>query len=564
MADYNILLGVEVNTSDVQTKINGIQSKLDPIKITIDTNYTQKQINTIKSQIQSLNNFKINLGTSSKKGVFNSGINEANKAYSDLMNLAKRINSIRFQISGLDSAKNAGQIQELSGQLNRLMTDYNNLYNTFTKGLNTSQLDIFKNKINSVETELEKLRATEQTMSKQGMDTSRTRANIDALEKELNELHAAFMSISNGLTVGQIDSLANTFQVTTDKASALTAKIADAKAEMARGITGNFGKYDAEIISLENRFNSLATKPEAVRIAIDSVKQALVALKAADGTDELIASNEAYKEILKQVEAQLKQLELTERGSNNADKFNAAKEAAMRRLNSLFSEGSAAAKVYGNTVEQLRNELNSCGNIQGVQNVTRKINALGTEIKNTHIQTKTWGENIKNQFSKYSTYFSVASVIMYSVQALRSMFEQVKAIDSAMTELKKVTDETDASYNQFLSNAASRAKEIGTTIDGLVQSTADFARLGYNFKDAAGLAEVANIYAVVGDEIEGVEQATESLISTMAAFKDEAANMSNSDFAMSIIDKFNEIGNNFLILAKGDDRNIKINLNYLT
>ena len=140
---------------------------------------------------------------------------------------------------------------------------------------------------------------------------------------------------------------------------------------------------------------------------------------------------------------------------------------------------------------------------------------------------------------------------MWATQAFRSMFEQVKSIDSAMTELKKVTNETADSYNKFLNNAANRAKEIGTTIDGLVSSTADFARLGYGFEDAQGLAEVANIYAVVGDEVEGVEGATESLISTMAAFKDEANGLSNTDFAMSIIDKFNEVGNNFAISSGG-------------
>ena len=75
--------------------------------------------------------------------------------------------------------------------------------------------------------------------------------------------------------------------------------------------------------------------------------------------------------------------------------------------------------------------------------------------------------------------------------------------------------------------------------------------MGYGFEDAQGLAEVANIYAVVGDEIEGVEGATESLISTMAAFKNEMNGMSNTDFAMSIIDKFNEIGNNFAISSGG-------------
>ena len=166
-------------------------------------------------------------------------------------------------------------------------------------------------------------------------------------------------------------------------------------------------------------------------------------------------------------------------------------------------------------------------------------------------KTKTFGDSLKQQLAKYSSYFSVASLFMYAEQGLRSMFEQVKLIDSAMTELKKVTNETDATYKEFLTNAATRSREIGTTIDGLVSSTADFARLGYGFKDAQGLAEVANIYAVVGDEIEGVEGATESLISTMAAFKDEMNGMSNTDFAMSIIDKFNEIGNNFAISSGG-------------
>ena len=37
----------------------------------------------------------------------------------------------------------------------------------------------------------------------------------------------------------------------------------------------------------------------------------------------------------------------------------------------------------------------------------------------------------------------------------------------------------------------------------------------------------------------------------MAAFKDEAGGISNTDFAMDIVDKFNEIGNNFAISSGG-------------
>src|SRR5699024_10204604 len=105
----------------------------------------------------------------------------------------------------------------------------------------------------------------------------------------------------------------------------------------------------------------------------------------------------------------------------------------------------------------------------------------------------------------------------------------------------KVTDETDASYEAFLSDAADKAVQIGTTYADFVDSTASFARLGYNMEDASQLSEVANIYAVVGDEVDGIEGATNSIISTMKAFGIEV------DDTMSIVDKFNEVGNRFAI-----------------
>ena len=219
-------------------------------------------------------------------------------------------------------------------------------------------------------------------------------------------------------------------------------------------------------------------------------------------------------------------------------------------IDNWLANNSAATKRFGSTMLDLR------GKAEGVDRVTlngliRQFKLVDKEAEKLGLKTLSFGDKLKKQFSQYSSYFSVASLFMYATQGLRSMFEQVKLIDSAMTELKKVTDETNATYNQFLGNAASKSKELGTTVDGLVSSTADFARLGYDFKDAQGLAEVANIYAVVGDEIEGVEGATKSLISTMAAFEGEMDGMSNSDFAMSIIDKFNEIGNNFAISSGG-------------
>ncbi|EKC50533.1 hypothetical protein OBE_14085, partial [human gut metagenome] len=81
----------------------------------------------------------------------------------------------------------------------------------------------------------------------------------------------------------------------------------------------------------------------------------------------------------------------------------------------------------------------------------------------------------------------------------------------------KVTNETDSAYSSFLSNASKRSVELGTTITDYVNSTASFARLGYSMSEAKELAEVANVYSVVGDEISSIDEASSSVRSSVDA-----------------------------------------------
>ena len=69
--------------------------------------------------------------------------------------------------------------------------------------------------------------------------------------------------------------------------------------------------------------------------------------------------------------------------------------------------------------------------------------------------------------------------------------------------------------------------------------------MGYDIADATELSRAAMTYMNVGDSIESVDEATKSIISTMKAFKIEASD------AMSIVDEFNEVGNNFAISSAG-------------
>jgi hypothetical protein len=276
-------------------------------------------------------------------------------------------------------------------------------------------------------------------------------------------------------------------------------------------------------------------------------------MKIASGSgdiDGLIKANQEYEIALKAVKNQLDINTRAEKDNAAAQKLSDQRNEFMSSIDAWLTKNSAAVDRFGSAMLELKAQAESCDKVT-LDHLKTQFKQLDAEADAAGLKMQSFGDRIKAQFKKYSAYFGVAELFMYAEQGLRDMFQQVVAIDTAMTELKKVTNETDASYDQFLSNAANRAKEIGTTIDGLVASTADFARLGYSFEESAGLAEVANIYTVVGDEIDGVEDATQSLVSTLAAFKHEMGDMSDSDFAMSIVDKMNEVSNNFAISSGG-------------
>lgn len=138
-------------------------------------------------------------------------------------------------------------------------------------------------------------------------------------------------------------------------------------------------------------------------------------------------------------------------------------------------------------------------------------------------------------------YLGMHDFIRYAQQGIQI----VRDIDLAMTELRKVTDETEATYAKFLDTASKSAGAIGSTVKDFTTVTSDFARLGYSIEEASEMAKTALIYENVGDGFNSVEEASESIISTMKAFKIEAGD------TVGIVDRFNAVGNNFAITSKG-------------
>lgn len=141
--------------------------------------------------------------------------------------------------------------------------------------------------------------------------------------------------------------------------------------------------------------------------------------------------------------------------------------------------------------------------------------------------------SLKGKFAELTRYFTVMDVFQKAMSFVKEGVSSVVEINTAMTELKKVTDETSDSYANFQKQAGSIASELGSTTSDVITATGDYARLGHTMKESAELAKSSVVLKNVS-EYESVSEATEALTAMTQAYQ-------NLD-SMEITDKLNNIG----------------------
>ena len=561
------------DAENVRNGTNELKESSQELKNLFGSGIDSEQLNSIVTNLGEIKTIIQGLSQNNAIDGLTQSFNKLSDTLDKLMTNAKLVQDVLGGVGGGTNAsvgdgleKQAQQTQQSAKDIQQAVKQTTDAYNQMSKGASTlSQLDSLNlkddisdaNKLSAAFSKLKNIQSNIKKIDIGNVDTSKGVQELKTLEKQLESLSAeynqtvTYINQQGGVSATQFQSVQNEIKNTELKLEQLRANLAKKiKFNLAEGANG----FEEKIKSIRVSIDKLKEPTKAVKSAFTDLNNALKAMNYANEKGDiqgLIDAHTNYQKALKLTQSYLKQNQQAEKQIYDAESLSLKKTRALQQIQNYLQDNTRAARVLGNEFRDLAQKIKACDDGKSLKHLLSQLQNLTIKANGLSSGTKSFGDKFKKQWQQYSSYLSVASLFQYAEQGLRSMFEQVKLIDSAMTELKKVTNETAESYNKFLTNAADRAREIGTTIDGLVSSTADFARLGYGFEDAQGLAEVANIYAVVGDEIEGVEGATESLISTMAAFKNEMNGMSNTDFAMSIIDKFNEIGNNFAISSGG-------------
>lgn len=364
-------------------------------------------------------------------------------------------------------------------------------------------------------------------------EVNRFNAQMNVLKTTMSSLASAYKTIlpggKNALTdATQLDAI-------TQRYTALQQKIEEIKNAKSIASQEELAALQQEAIAIQNQIAKINEERVAREQAAASAKQAEADKQAA--AKAAASAQEEYRTQLDKVNNLLVQTK------KNLDSWGASKVGKT-------SDEYAKIQEYVAELEALRTRLVLSGKATDdfgdkFGSLKTKIGTSSAIIKEAGENTKTFTDRVGGLASKFTSWLTVSQIIMQVYRALKEMVNVVVEVDTAMTELRKVTNETEATYADFLDNAASRAKRLGSTITDTVNASADFARLGHALDEAALLADAAIVYKNVGDGIEDINDASASIISTMRAFGVEVENV------MFIVDKFNEVGNNFAISSKG-------------
>ena len=217
------------------------------------------------------------------------------------------------------------------------------------------------------------------------------------------------------------------------------------------------------------------------------------------------------------------------------------------KINQLLRENTRYSKEAKIELRSLITQLMSGDPTVNLEAIHTKV----MEIKNAEELAGRAGKNFFDILASKSYYGFIGQMQSYlsmyvgfygMMNSFRNGLSTVRELNTALTEMRKVSEETTQSLKNYQNTTFDVANVVGTTAKQIQNSTADWMRLGESMSEAAESAKDANILFNVS-EFEGIDEATESLVSMSQAYKDLDK--------MDIIDVLNNIGNNYSISTDG-------------
>lgn len=545
---------------DVASAVKGVTGKsaANNIKVNADTSAAQNKISNLNNVVE---NGKVNF-EQFKKVMQSSQFAKFDLNDEEIKAMAKSLNDLGITIKGLDiDFKDDHTLNFKATGIDELKQDVKDVV-TYARQADEAMEEIAPKgsvKVYKDNSAKEAAAAAKKAAAEEAAAVKQAKAEEAAAAKQA-AAQAKAAAQEQAAAEKQVAEAAR--QAAKEQAAA--AQIAANAATQRQKLIDTYKAEKQSKVDVDSKYNKINNPSEDLTKAYNAYKNAKKNLFDTENfTDNVVAVNQ-YNAALETVKNQLSIVANKERDAATAAKAEASaqKEAAAAmqlrsKANNLsmsmdawLKRNSAAAKTFGRQIRSLQAELKSCDatRFSGIQSEFKTITTQAEIIGKTGLSM---GDRLKMQFTKLSSYFGAASVIMTGIQAVKEGFQNVLDVDTKLTELYRVTDFTSSQYSDVYDTLTTSAQKYGATLTDLISQTADWSRAGFSDPDtAARLSEITSVYQHIADL--DANTSMENLLTAYKGFEPQLKKQFGGDAAAAaehIADVYNEIDNNYATTA---------------
>lgn len=586
---------LDIDTKTLESAIQKLDKMLDSLgKGTDDFKQFEnlsKELSSIISEVQSLSKAFGKVDDSGTKTLLSS-IQNIDKSLSELsqniLNVNKNMNNMGGNTSGAvkqvenisnayqNAAKEAEKLADAESKFGRKANISSGMKDTFPKtSENLEQVaqseqkvqqeavaikskweqaeKAIQNYMNAV-TKLNNLRASDKSTGKKSYEIA---GQIEEIEKLKKEAYDARQVLSSMINPQNVDT--DTWKRYVDVINRLD-QASNGSAESVNRLKDSLKNVlNSELNSLQNsidKYQKIITQAQTYPSDFHPSTEYNTKLAKLESANEVLknykVSLQGVTELTKEQQNQINRLtQNCEKAATEFKNLSAAEkgtikvgvEKAIQRINKDLAENtkySAEAKAGLNALlEQLKSGDPSIN--------LRKITEEIIKIENAEIAAGRAGKSLWDIFKTKSTYGFIGQMQSYlsmyvgfygMVNGVKQVASTIRELDTAYTEMRKVSDESAQSLKNFQKESFSTADSVGTTALAMQDATATWMRLGESLDDAKESAKDATVLLNVS-EFDNIDEATDSLVAMSQAYKDLDK--------MEIIDVLDKIGNEYSI-----------------
>ncbi len=373
-----------------------------------------------------------------------------------------------------------------------------------------------------------------------GLDSNANAGQIKELERQLTSLSekfkTTFSKAGGKLTGTQKSSLQTVFGDSLDRLKELEAKLQDSKNNLAKKIDFKVdtGDIKSKFEAVQKQFNAVENKSDEVKKNFAELEKSYKTLSDPNASmSDKLSAFEKFNSLIGTTSKQMQDVVKAELTLSKS-------KALSSKITKWMNDNPKAAEKYEQELSIIQEKLKKCSDPAIFGQMAQQYRQITAQAKELGLTNNNLVAGFGKMALQVAGLGSAFQVFSKTVRLIRKGVNTVRELDDSLVDLKKTTTMSKSDLNDFYYSANESAKKLGVTTKEIIQSAADWSRLGFSDKQSATrMAELSSQFAAISPGL-NIEDATSGLLSVMRAFDIEV-----EDVLDGVMSKINTVGNKF-------------------